>query len=223
MCGRFTLRTPSEKVAELFRLLRAPILEPRCNIAPTQPVAAVRNKSDTDNRECVPLVWGLIPSWSKDPRIGSRMINARAETVANKPAFRAAFKRRRCLIPADGFYEWQQVGARKKKQPFWIGLQDERLFAFAGLWECWTGSDGSELESCTIITCEPNELLAPLHNRMPVILPPDDFERWLSPTESPGELQSLLIPYPPEEMVLSADRADELLSPSRTPDPPTLF
>jgi putative SOS response-associated peptidase YedK len=145
------------------------------------------------------LRWGLIPSWAKDPAIGSRMINARAETVGEKPSFRTAFRRRRCLIPADGFYEWQKLGTRK--QPHYIHLTGRRPFAFAGLWEHWRSPDGESVDTCVIITTEPNELMAELHNRMPVILHPRDFALWLDPAVQEGnKVRPLLAPYPPEEM-----------------------
>lgn len=198
MCGRFTLWTTPADMVEIFQLLRLPELSPRYNIAPTQPVAVVRQTESA--RELSLMRWGLIPSWAKEAAIGSRMINARAETVAAKPSFRAAFKRRRCLIPADGFYEWQKTGGRTK-QPFYIGMKDEQPFAFAGLWENWTSADGSEIESCTVITTAVNDLLRELHDRMPVILNEDDYTRWLDPTpNSADDLQSLLHPFPAERM-----------------------
>ncbi|MFO0898004.1 MAG: SOS response-associated peptidase [Pirellulales bacterium] len=162
MCGRFTLRqVPHEWVKQLA----LPIFSPRYNIAPTQQVLAIRQREGI--REAVELRWGLIPSWADDPKIGNRLINARAETVATKPAFRQAYKRRRCLILADGFYEWQKQG--KTKQPYFIHRPDDQPFAFAGLWEWWKGNV-LEIASCTIITTEANELMRPLHDRMPVIL-----------------------------------------------------
>lgn len=200
MCGRFTLRTPAADLVRIFELLRSDELQPRYNIAPTQPVAIIRETPK--GRELSLVHWGLIPSWSKDPSIGSRMINARAESVASKPSFRSAFRRRRCLIPADGFYEWRKVSA-KAKQPYLIGRADWRPFAFAGLWEHWTGPDGGEIESCTIITTEANELLQPLHDRMPVILEPEEYADWLDPAINDAErLQPLLDPYPPDLMAL---------------------
>lgn len=199
MCGRFTLIAPGEAVAEHFDLPDTPTLAPRYNIAPTQPVAAVRISPQTGRRELTHLYWGLIPRWAKDPTIGSRMINARSETAAEKPSFKAALKYRRCLIPADGFYEWQKLNGRK--QPVRIQLADGGLFAIAGLWEQWLSPDGSELESCTLLTTEPNEKLAVVHNRMPVILNPADYDLWLDPgAQHPGEVQSLLRPYPAEAM-----------------------
>ena len=205
MCGRFTLTDPDQDLTVQFNLPEIPDLKPRYNIAPTQPVAAVRVAEDAVSadggvaRELVQLRWGLIPFWAKDPAIGARMINARSETAAEKPAFRAAFKRRRCLVIADGFYEWQKQNGGK--QPFFIHLEDGRPFAFAGLWEHWEGADGSVVESCTLLTTAPNDLLRPLHNRMPVILLPGDYELWLDPeVQQPDLLKPLLGPYPPGEM-----------------------
>lgn len=176
MCGRFTLRATPQQIADLFSLDQPPQVAPRYNIAPTQPVLVIRASHRDSGREATYLNWGLIPSWASDPSVGSRMINARSETAAEKPSFRAAFKYRRCIIPADGFYEWQKVGGGK--QPQLIGLQGGALFGFAGLWESWE-RDGSVIESCTILTTEPNELLAPIHNRMPVILEPENYDEWL--------------------------------------------
>ncbi len=203
MCGRFTLETDREDLIEAFGdLLWPERLEPRYNIAPTQPVLAITN---TGERAAGFLQWGLIPSWAKDPAIGNRMINARAETLAEKPSFRNALRRRRCLIPADGFYEWRPEPGNRLKTPMYIRLRSGRPFAFAGLWEIWQPPDGGELRSCTIITTEPNALLEPIHNRMPVILDPGGYERWLDPTEQPPEhLSGLLKPYPAEEMTAHA-------------------
>jgi putative SOS response-associated peptidase YedK len=178
MCGRFTLRTPAKDFARLFALDDVPELQPRYNIAPTQTVAAVRLSPERENRELVMLRWGLVPFWADDPKTGYRMINARAETVGTKPAFRQAFVKRRCLIVADGFYEWQKRNG--SKQPFLIHRQDDRPFAFAGLWERWDKGE-EEIESCTIIVTEANDLLEPIHDRMPVILDPDDYDLWLDP------------------------------------------
>lgn len=173
-------------------------LEPRFNIAPTQPVAVVRFGPGA--RQLARLTWGLVPSWARDASIGSRLINARAESVADKPAFRTAFRRRRCLVVADGFYEWRRSGA--KKQPFFIRLRDDRPFGFAGLWESWEGADHSSLETCTIITTGPNELMKPIHDRMPVILASDAYERWLDPAvQEPEQLAPLLRSYPSDAML----------------------
>lgn len=204
MCGRFALMTSTEQLALVFEVNETavsalPHSVARYNIAPTQPVAAIR-LAENGQREFTFFHWGLIPSWAKEMKIGSRMINARSETVAEKPSFRAAFKRRRCLIPADGFYEWQkQAGG---KQPMFIrpAEGEARPFAFAGLWEVWRDPDGSALQSCTILTTTPNELMAPIHNRMPVIVEPEDCDQWLHPEPNPELGLHLLRPYPAEKM-----------------------
>lgn len=191
MCGRYLLHTPLDVLQGTFGFAERPNLQPRYNIAPTQTVPIVRRREDGAGRELALVRWGLIPPWAKDPAIGSRMINARAEGIAAKPAFRAAFRKRRCLVPADGFYEWRkQAGG---KQPMLIRRRDRSSFAFAGLWESWQGSDGP-LQTCTIITTEANDLLATIHDRMPVILATDDHERWLDPSRADGE--DLLRPCP---------------------------
>lgn len=201
MCGRFTLTVDGEQLAEQLNLPVVPEIAPRYNIAPTQPVAAVRASMASGQPELTYFHWGLIPSWSKDPKGGARMINARAETVAEKPAFRAALKYRRCLVPADGFYEWQKTNG--KKQPIYIKMADGRPFAFAGLWEHWQSPDGSEIESCTLLTTGPNELISAIHDRMPVILHPDDYDLWLDPKmQTADRLQPLLRAYPAAEMTL---------------------
>ena len=197
MCGRFTLAAPAEQVAAQFQLPATPELSARYNIAPTQQVLGVR--AADGGREATFFRWGLVPSWAKDLSVGSRMINARAETVAEKPSFRAALRQRRCLIPADGFYEWQ---AREGgKQPYHITMADGGLFAMAGLYERWKSPEGSWLESCTILTTEANELMRSLHDRMPVILPPEHYDLWLDPgLHDAGPLEALLVPYPAEQM-----------------------
>jgi len=182
---------------EVFPLLEIPEIPPRGNICPTQTVAAVRDDS-SGNQLLVNLRWGLIPFWADDMKIGARLINARGETVAEKPAFRTAFRKRRCLILADGFYEWQTIN--RKKQPYHFARRDGKPFAFAGLWERWDKGE-TPIESCTIITTDANDLVRPLHERMPVILHPQDFERWLDPKEDSGMLQALLQPLPPQMMV----------------------
>ena len=199
MCGRFALATDNETIAQQFELPlpEGMALAPRYNIAPTQPVTAVR-LNRAHQREITHFQWGLIPSWSKDPKIGSRMINARSETVADKPSFRAAFKRRRCIIPATGFYEWQKLNGGK--QPTYIHPAEENLFALAGLWEVWHSADGSEIESCTILTTRPNELMEPIHNRMPVILEREDYDVWLEPGDQPEQGLHLLRPFPSHKM-----------------------
>jgi putative SOS response-associated peptidase YedK len=197
MCGRFTLRAAASVIAEQFALFDALELEPRYNIAPSQPLAAVR-LSPQGQRELAWLRWGLVPRWAKEPSIGNRLINARAETVAAKPAFRDAFRHRRCLVVADGFFEWQ--GSGRGKQPYFIHRRDDRPFAFAALWESWSPAEGSSLETCTLITGEPNAVTRPIHDRMPVILAPDDYARWLDPQQPVEELQSLLAPFAAEAM-----------------------
>jgi putative SOS response-associated peptidase YedK len=201
MCGRFTLTVSPQTIADFFGLAEVPLLKPRYNIAPTQQVAIVA-RAET-GRRLGWCRWGLIPSWATDPSIGSRMINARADTVASKPAFRAAFKQRRCLIAADGFFEWQATG-KKHKQPYRFTLHDQKPFAFAGLWERWRNGE-QDILSCALITTDANELVRPVHNRMPVILPTQMYDRWLG-VGSPdvAELGALLRPYPPEEMVATA-------------------
>lgn len=214
MCGRFTLATPAAEWAALFGLDRVPDLEPRYNVAPTQDVAAVRSTAPPQGgdaappreadapdaeRELVLLRWGLVPHWARefDP-VGRALINARSETVAEKPSFRDSFRFRRCLVVADGFYEWKPEGRRK--QPFWIHLADRRPFAFAGLWDRWTGHEGPPVESCTILTTSASEALRPLHDRMPVILEPEAHAKWLDPDAAPWELEPLLAKARPEAL-----------------------
>ncbi|MBN1954908.1 MAG: SOS response-associated peptidase [Anaerolineae bacterium] len=203
MCGRFTLFVDPAGLLELFPWLELPgQWTPRYNVAPSQPVAAVPN--DGQNRVDF-FHWGLIPFWAKEPQIGSRMINARAETLAEKPSFKAAYRRRRCLVLADGFYEWRKEPGQRGKTPFYIHLESRDPFAFAGLWETWRAPGDAVIRSCTIITTAPNELVAPIHNRMPVILDPAAYELWLDPVErEPNELQEWLRPYPAEQMAAYA-------------------
>jgi putative SOS response-associated peptidase YedK len=177
MCGRYRLSRRKEILAEHFGADFSEMdWEPRFNIAPTQPVPVVRRDQSGALRASL-MRWGLIPSWAADPSIGARTINARAETAASKPSFREPLQRKRCLIPADGFYEWRRIA--KKKQPFCFEVEDGAIFAFAGLWDRWRGLDGQGVESCTILTTTPNELLADVHDRMPVILAPQERDRWL--------------------------------------------
>jgi putative SOS response-associated peptidase YedK len=201
MCGRFVLMTVGGALAERFHLTEEPDIEPRYNIAPTQMVVIIRLDRDTLQRRLVQVKWGLIPFWAKETSIGNRLINARADSAAEKPAFRAAFKSRRCLVPADGFYEWQKREGRQK-QPYLVRNADASPFAFAGLWESWTGPDGESIESCTILTTDANDLTRPVHHRMPVILKPEDYDLWLNlEVKDPELLKPLLRPYPSEEMV----------------------
>jgi putative SOS response-associated peptidase YedK len=197
MCGRFALIVDASVLADVFDVDPPRQLEPRFNIAPTQSVPVIRSLGA--NRECVLVRWGLVPSWAKDQKIGARMINARGETITEKPSFRAAVKTRRCIIPADGFYEWARTG--EGKQPHFIHFTDGRVLAFAGLWERWHRGDSQPLETCTIITTRPNDLIAGLHDRMPVILPPERLAEWLAPKQlNPERLQDLLAPHPADEM-----------------------
>ena len=199
MCGRYTLATPAPQLAAQFQLPAVPELAPRWNIAPTNDVAVVRAGGD-GIRQLALLRWGLVPSWAKDPSIGSRMINARAETAPASPAFKRAFAQRRCLVLADGFYEWQKAGSAK--QPFYFRLEDDAAFAFAGLWERWHGAENQVLETCTLLTTVPNELVSAIHNRMPVILDPASYQQWLDPKlQALPDLQALLQPFPAAEMM----------------------
>lgn len=200
MCGRFTLTVPPKALAEQFLVDSVPPLLPRYNVAPTQPVAVVRIRPGHLARELALLQWGLIPSWAEDPAIGARLINARAESVAEKPAFRTAFKYRRCLVVADGFYEWKGKG--RARQPYYFRLKSEKAFALAGLWEHWEGADGSYIETCSIITTDANPLVRPIHDRMPVIIQPGDYDLWIDPKmQKADRLTPLLLPYPAGEML----------------------
>jgi putative SOS response-associated peptidase YedK len=199
VCGRFSLGSTA-RVGQLFELPNWPETPPRYNIAPGQDVPAVIRNRETAARESRPFRWGLVPFWAKDPTIGNRLINARAETVAAKPAFRGPLRERRCLILADGFYEWEQRGGRK--QPWYIRMRDSRPFAFAGLWDRWQPASGEPIETCAIMTTEPNDVVGRVHGRMPVILSPMAYGLWLDPTFQDVEgVQAVLRPFPSEEMV----------------------
>jgi putative SOS response-associated peptidase YedK len=195
MCGRITFRASGKDLATLFDLIEVPDLdlEPRYNIAPSQPILAVREPANGVGRELVTLRWGLVPHWAKDLKIGYKLINARAETVATTPSFRSAFRKRRCLVPADGYYEWQKL--EKAKQPFYFHRKDGRPFAFAGRWEHWESPDGELVESCTILTTDANDLAKPIHNRMPVIVDAAQYGLWLDPAGDLERCQVLLRPY----------------------------
>lgn len=197
MCGRFTLSVDPAELSEAFGAYEFPTqFAPRYNIAPSQPILAVPN--DTKNKADF-FAWGLIPKWAKDPSIGNKLINARGETVAEKPSFRGSFKYKRCLIPADGFYEWKSSDG--KKTPYFIHMKDNKPFAFAGLWDEWNSPDGGALRTAVIITVEPNELMSALHDRMPAILNPDDYALWLNAApQTPENLISLLKPFPADKM-----------------------
>jgi len=197
MCGRFALVTEKKILEMLYQLEIRDDFIPRYNIAPSQNILALRLSPGHGKREFTDLKWGLVPFWAKDASIGSRMINARSETAAEKPSFRDAFKKRRLLIPASGFFEWKKEGGAK--QPYYIYQKNGQPFSLAGLWERWEKGE-EPLESCTILTTGPNSLIASLHDRMPVIISPRDFEKWLDPQTGSAELLHLLKSYPPEEM-----------------------
>lgn len=221
MCGRYTQRATPEAIAKQFHLKKPlPLFKPNYNVAPSEQVLAIRREPESGEREGVLLRWGLIPVWAKDTKIGNHCINAKCETVAVKPAFRSALKKRRCLIVADGFYEWKELGGRK--QPMWIGRKDNTPFAFAGLWEYWKAEAAEAIESCTVITTEPNALMSQIHNRMPVILPAAAYDSWLDPASPETALKELLTApvkeelysYPVSRMVNSPkNNRPELLEP----------
>jgi putative SOS response-associated peptidase YedK len=198
MCGRYTVTSAPEALRALFRYEEQPNFPARYNVAPTQPIVIVRL---TDaKRQFALMRWGLLPSWVKDPKTFSLIVNARGESVCDKPAFRAAMKRRRCLIPADGFYEWKAIG-RRRKQPFYVRAKSGAPLAFAGLWETWTGPNGEELDTATIVTTRANRTLAPIHHRMPVIVPPDAFDLWLDGTNVDAKTAEVLIAPAPEDLL----------------------
>lgn len=206
MCGRFTLRAGAAEMVEQFVFSFAAEdtaelqAQPRFNIAPTQDVLAIRAKSG-GARVAEAMKWGLIPSWANDPSGGARLINARSETLAEKPSFRSAFERRRCLILGDGYYEWTKVG--KAKQPYFFRMHDDRPFALAGLWEFWRGDGDLSIVSCSIVTTTPNSIQEPIHDRMPVILPPESYDEWLDPdNKKTAKLQRLLKPYDSHAMTV---------------------
>ncbi|MFW2382767.1 MAG: SOS response-associated peptidase [Acidimicrobiales bacterium] len=216
MCGRFVATAPPSELADYFQAVVnesvvGAEIEPSFNVAPTNIVHAVR--ANDGHREIEAMKWGLVPSWAKDPKIGSRMINARADTVATKPAFRSAIKKRRCLVPADGFYEWHKVEGQKNKQPYYITRNDSEPIVFAGLWEAWKPkpdteaydkaiADGGDpdnlpwLISCTLLTTDPNEEMERIHHRMPVLVPPSEWDRWLDPQNGVDAVGELLAPAP---------------------------
>jgi putative SOS response-associated peptidase YedK len=196
MCGRFTVTTTAD-IVEQFDLVEplAEALEPRYNIAPTQSVPVISNRGE---RHLETMRWGLVPHWADDLSIGHRMINARGESLAEKPAFRDAYARRRCLVPADGFYEWKRAG--KKRTPYYFHLPDHHLFGFAGLWERWKDPEGEWLLSFTIITAPANELVRPIHDRMPVVIAPADYDRWLHPDPLPPQMLQDMIASPADDL-----------------------
>jgi putative SOS response-associated peptidase YedK len=201
MCGRFAQKSDPKRLAGQFGVAEAPAAEARYNVAPTQDILCVR--AGGDGREMTLLKWGLVPSWAKDAAMGARLINARGETVAEKPSFREAFKRRRCIVPADGFYEWRRQGS--EKQPFFFRMRDDSPFGFAGLWERWEGDGGRVVNSCAILTTEANDVVRPVHERMPVILHREDYDLWLEDDARKRDLLAeLLRPYPASEMTSHA-------------------
>jgi putative SOS response-associated peptidase YedK len=227
MCGRYTLTASPETIQQTFDLPSTPPVQPRYNIAPTQPMLIVKGNGLTRNFDFVS--WGLVPSWAKDLSGASQLINARSETLEEKPSFKNAFKYRRCIVPADGFYEWAKSG---DKLPKYIHFADRRVFGLAGLWETWTSPHGDAVLTSTIITTEPNELIKPFHHRMAVILRPEDYETWLDPKAPPEVLKALLNIYPADEMryfdvstkVNSANiESSDLIEPYVPPKQQTLF
>ncbi len=200
MCGRFTLTLTPDQIEARFGVPLPKHYQPRYNIAPTQEILALI--SDAQGRRLESFRWGLIPHWAKDPKIAQKLINARAETLFERPSFRDAVRRRRCLVLADGFYEWR-ASPQGKKTPVYIRLRSREPFGFAGLWDTWNSPDGQTLKTCTIITTEPNELIAPIHSRMPVIVPKELEDLWLDPApKARGEIERLLRPYRAEELEL---------------------
>jgi putative SOS response-associated peptidase YedK len=201
MCGRFSQSIEAAAIAQTFQV-ESIALSPNYNVAPSQSVAAIIRFPAAPQRQLYRLRWGLIPSWAKDPAIGFKTINARSETAAEKPSFRAAFQQRRCLIPAAGFYEWRRIaGSKTNKQPYFIQVSGDHPCAFAGLYERWQSPAGEILETCTILTTTANDLVAPIHDRMPVILHPQDYDLWLDPNfHQIDRLQALLQPYPTAQM-----------------------
>jgi len=196
MCGRFSLTRGDRDLEEEFGVEVPFDVRPRYNIAPTQEVLVLLD--DGEQRRIEALHWGLIPSWAKDPKMGHKLINARAETLLERPSFREAFRKRRCLILADGFYEWRVTPGRKR--PVYVRLKSKRPFGFAGLWERWTSPEGRTLKTCAIITTEANELLKPVHHRMPAIVPKGLIDLWLDPQSDLKRLSEVLKPYPSEEL-----------------------
>ncbi len=224
MCGRYSFATSDEELIPAFDLGGAVFLDSRYNIAPTQFAPVVRVLEGDSRPRLEQLRWGLIPHWAKDAGIGSRMINARSETVADKPSFRKPLQSQRCLVPATGFYEWKcegsDNGGKPQKQPFNIRRIDERVFAFAGLWERWRDPNGETIESYTILTTSPNKLMAELHNRMPVILEPRDYELWFDPSMRDVERLTPLLAPAPE--ILAAYPVSRHVNNPRNDDPACL-
>ncbi|HWX53076.1 MAG TPA: SOS response-associated peptidase [Verrucomicrobiae bacterium] len=200
MCGRYRLTAKERYLRDHFGLDDDPEWSPRWNIAPTQPVAIVRQDATQPKRSFAQVRWGLVPYWAKEPSIGFKTINAASETAADKPAFRDAIRRRRCLVPADGFYEWRKISA-KEKQPYNFGMTDDSVFAFAGLWERWQDAAGKAVETCAILTTRPNALVAEVHDRMPAILTLENYDLWLDPgITDPARVMECLAPFDTRRM-----------------------
>jgi putative SOS response-associated peptidase YedK len=199
MCGRFGLTRPEALKLERFGISELPPLVPRYNIPPGSDILVVRERKGV--RAAERIRWGLVPSWAKDPSIGNRMANVRSDTALEKPSFRAAMQRRRCLIPADVFFEWQDVPGQKRRRPYAVALTDGQLFALGGLWEAWRSKEGGEwVITCAILTTEPNALLAPIHDRMPVIIRPEDYNAWTDPSTKVGDVGSMVAPFATGQM-----------------------
>ncbi|OYT68983.1 MAG: hypothetical protein CFK49_11875 [Armatimonadetes bacterium JP3_11] len=218
MCGRFALYADGEQLAWRFGTPVPHPIAPRYNIAPSQPVLALRYNREAKTREWTHFVWGLVPSWAQDVSIGNRMINARAESLREKPAFRNAYRYRRCIVPVSGFYEWKKVG--RTKQPYFVRPADDQPIGLAGLWETWRSPDGSELETCTMITTDANATIQPLHSRMAVVLPPDAYDAWLNPDTPLDTLEALLRPAP-DDLLIAYPVSPRVNSP--TNDDPSLI
>lgn len=218
MCGRFALYADGEQLAWRFGTPVPHPIAPRYNIAPSQPVLALRYNRDAKTHEWTHFAWGLVPSWAQDVSIGNRMINARAESLRAKPAFRNAYRYRRCIVPVSGFYEWKKVG--RTKQPYFVRPADDQPIGLAGLWETWRSPDGSELETCTIITTDANATIQPLHSRMAVVLPPDAYATWLNPDTPLETLEALLRPAP-DDLLIAYPVSSRVNSPAH--DDPSLI
>ena len=216
MCGRFTLNIPPELLAEIFGLASIPVYPASYNVAPSQQVPVIRSMADNGQRELAFLRWGLVPSWARDPSIGSRMINARAETIQEKPAFRHAIRYRRCIVPASGFFEWQVEGG--KKQPLYLRIRERSIMGLAGIWEEWKTPEAALLETFAILTTTSNRLIEPIHDRMPVILHPREYDLWLDrEVTDPEKLKRLYHPYLSE--LLEICRVSDLVNSPRNNSP----
>ena len=198
MCGRFGLTRPEALQLERFGIQELPPLVPRYNIPPSSDILVVRERKGVTGAEMIK--WGLVPSWAKDPSIGNRMANVRSDTALEKSSFKAPMEKRRCLVPADVFFEWQDVPGQKRRRPYAAAMLEGEPFALGGLWEAWRSKGGEWLITCAILTTEPNDLLEPIHDRMPVIVRPGDYARWLDPATKMGEVSRIVAPYPPQDM-----------------------